>query len=221
MQNGPMFIKQVAALKKDLAKRGYELICPTGPIKTLPVDASSPTDRAKLEEADPADYPYWAWWIADDEKEEMRGIDQSVEFLNKILETEGPFIGILGLSQGAAMAAYLSSVLERRLLNHPPVFFFIAACGFRLRFSQYDKFYPISTPSLHLIGELDVIVNAERTQRLVESCTNASVIRHPGGIFILFHVNVGHFLPCSGSIRRQIIAYIEDHAANGTDKERL
>jgi len=77
-------------LRKDLTKKGYEFICPTAPIKTLPVNASSPTEREKLEEAERSEeeYPYWGWCTMDEDKEEMRGLEKSVEFLRNILETQ-------------------------------------------------------------------------------------------------------------------------------------
>lgn len=66
------------------------MICPTAPIKTLPVNASSPTEREKLAEAErnDEDYPYWGWCTMDDDKQEMRGLDKSVEFLKNFMETE-------------------------------------------------------------------------------------------------------------------------------------
>src|SRR5438270_4126090 len=77
---------------------------------------------------------------------------------------QGPFIGILGFSQGAAVAATLTSLLEKnkdiglptnlgwRKINHPPVNFFIAVSGFRWDFRKYDFLYPIQTSGLHIIG---------------------------------------------------------------------
>jgi hypothetical protein len=72
---------------------------------------------------------------------------------------KGPFIGVLGLSQGGAMSAFLSGMLEKGRvqslfpsIDHPPLSFFINVSGFRWRFRQYDQFYPINTPSLHVIG---------------------------------------------------------------------
>jgi hypothetical protein len=68
-------------------------------------------------------------------------------------------VGILGFSQGAAVAATIASMLEKGStqsmfprINHPPVNFFIAVSGFRWEFKQYDQFYPIHTPSLHVVG---------------------------------------------------------------------
>jgi len=66
-------------------------------------------------------------------------------------------VGILGFSQGAAVAATIASILEKdrglwRKIKHPAVNFFIAVSGFRWDFKKYDVLYPISTPSLHVIG---------------------------------------------------------------------
>ena len=66
-------------------------------------------------------------------------------------------MGILGFSQGAAVAATIASILEKdrglwRKIRHPAVNFFIAVSGFRWDFKKYDVLYPISTPSLHVIG---------------------------------------------------------------------
>ena len=66
-------------------------------------------------------------------------------------------MGILGFSQGAAVAATIASILEKdrglwRKIKHPAVNFFIAVSGFRWDFKKYDVLYPISTPSLHVMG---------------------------------------------------------------------
>lgn len=65
----------------------------------------------------------------------------------------------MGFSQGAAVAAIIASMLERKqtilpAIKHPPVRFFVSFSGFRMRFEQYSQFYPINTPSLHVIGTL-------------------------------------------------------------------
>lgn len=86
-------------------------------------------------------------------------------FLDSGTNIQGPFIGILGFSQGAAVAATLTSLLEKnnqdsglptnlgwRKINHPPVNFFISVSGFRWDFRKYDFLYPIQTSGLHIIG---------------------------------------------------------------------
>src|SRR5579862_1531553 len=73
-----------------------------------------------------------------------------LSFLNSRPNIQGPFIGILGFSQGATMAATLTSLLEKNnksnnqiptnqkwpKINHPPVNFFIAVSGFRWDFRK-------------------------------------------------------------------------------------
>lgn len=70
-------------------------------------------------------------------------------------------MGIIGFSQGAAVAAVIASILEEptkqnlfSAIHHPPVKFFISVSGFRMRFKMYDELYHINTPSLHVIGTL-------------------------------------------------------------------
>ena len=116
------------------------------------------------------------------------------------------------------MAAFLASILEKGktqasypAIKHAPVSFFISACGFRWRFPQYDEFYPISTPSLHLVGEMDFIVAEDRTTALVECCGDATVIKHPGG----------HFVPSSAKFRQEIIEFIQRFKMSEDDYEGL
>ena len=79
--------------------------------------------------------------------------------MKAVFDGKGPFVGILGFSQGAAVAAIIASMLERKQtlfppIEHPPVHFFVSVSGFRMRFEKYNQFYPISTPSLHVVGTL-------------------------------------------------------------------
>jgi hypothetical protein len=56
--------------------------------------------------------------------------------------------------------------------------------GFRARFPQYDSLYEtmgIEVPTLHVIGEKDEAVRGERSQQLIEVCSEAETLGHPGG----------------------------------------
>src|SRR2546423_4948384 len=83
-------------------------------------------------------------------------------FTNTISLTQGPFDGIIGFSTGAAIAANLVKIIDDMNtsnnenlppINQPPFKFFLSISGFRWPFKEYDKFYPIPTPSLHVIGQ--------------------------------------------------------------------
>jgi hypothetical protein len=63
------------------------------------------------------------------------------------------------------VAALVAGMLEEgsrqtlfEKIQHPPVKFFVSFSGFRMRFKKYDQFYPVHTPSLHLIGTLVWII---------------------------------------------------------------
>jgi predicted esterase len=52
-------------------------------------------------------------WGYGEEKDQIRGLAQSLEYIQDTLERKGPFIGIVGFSSGAAMAALVTSILEK------------------------------------------------------------------------------------------------------------
>ncbi|KAJ7512029.1 serine hydrolase FSH [Mycena galericulata] len=101
--------------------------------------------------------------------------------------------GIIGLSQGSAMAALLIS-----MINHPehvPHFkptkkqdfkFGIFCSGFVSHKSPHAEIYGIpSIPTLHTVDDSDMIVDVARTIELQEMCSNSVVYRH----------NEGHAIP--------------------------
>lgn len=56
----------------------------------------------------------WAWGYGEAEVEQMSGYQESIQQLLEILEEYGPFVGIMGFSTGATLAAALTSILETR-----------------------------------------------------------------------------------------------------------
>lgn len=145
---------------------------------------------------------------------EYVGLDRCLESVAKILESEGPFDGVIGFSQGAALAAMVASLLERPSrkeafskaqekskfamqypkafdnLEHPPLKFCAAYCGFRAPGERYTALYEgpnIQTPMCHIIGSLDTVVEEARTQALIDAAGGAEktqVVVHPGGHFV-------------------------------------
>ncbi|KAJ7136055.1 serine hydrolase FSH [Mycena epipterygia] len=105
--------------------------------------------------------------------------------------------GVIGLSQGSAMAALLLS-----MLNHPervPDFkstkkqdfkFGIFCSGFISHTSPHAEIYGIpDIPTLHTLDDHDTVVRAARTLELQEMCTNSVVYRH----------TEGHSIPVGGN----------------------
>ncbi|KAL5138639.1 Rhodanese-like domain-containing protein 6 [Glycine soja] len=83
-------------------------------------------------------------------QQQTNGYDISVSHLKNVFSQEGPFDGILGFSQGAAMTALISAQQEK--LKGEMDFKFVVLCsGFALRMKEMEC-GPIKCPSLHIFG---------------------------------------------------------------------
>jgi len=139
------------------------------------------------------------WWFLGQslEFDESRGArwDDVVKWWSAELSTH-QYDGIIGLSQGSAMAALLLS-----MLNHPervPDFkptkaqdfkFGIFCSGFASHTSPHAEIYGIpDIPTVHTVDDQDTIVQAARTIELQEMCKNSILYRH----------NEGHSIPVGG-----------------------
>jgi len=157
-------------------------------------------------ETDPALIPR-AWWRvkettdgANETRKVYEGFDESMRFIRRVIDERGPFDACFGFSQGAAMAAIVSSILEHPSL-HPsfsdpplaaqkPFKAAILVAGFRLNLpAVWNKgsdgtCTKLSTRSLHVIGNTDVIVSEDRSESLVNVFDKPRVERHDGGHFV-------------------------------------
>ncbi|ORY76586.1 serine hydrolase-domain-containing protein [Protomyces lactucae-debilis] len=204
-QSGNTLRHKTGALSKSLGKFS-EIVYPTGPHQLEMPDPSDPEERARLEKLDNEEGEgSFAWWRANDE--DFIGLPESLALIKDVLETQGPFDGVMGFSQGGGFAAMLASLLERSnplfKVKHPPFKFAVIFSGFRSRFPQYDYLYEpaIKTPMLHVIGRNDPIVTPERSQMLVDASKNNTLLLHPGS----------HFVPSGAPQRNVVVDYIVNH----------
>lgn len=122
----------------------------------------------------------------------------------KVLQEEGPFDGVMGFSQGAALAAMVTSLLETGRadafarvkdgmafpssfaeLQHPPLKFGVCFSGLLNKHEKYTAFYEpkIQTPVLHVLGSMDTIVEESESLALADRCVDGgagNIIRHAG-----------------------------------------
>lgn len=213
-QTGQLFHAKTRVLEKHLSKvfPGISLSYPTGPLRLKATDVPG-VDASTID--DPDAIEAYGWWRRSNTQDppEYMGLDKGLEVVAKVLESEGPFDGVMGFSQGACMAAMVTSLLEgdsRRQafknaqsksslaisypssfekLNHPPLKFCVLYAGFVAPGERYRGFYEsphIQTPSCHFIGSLDTLVEESRTQALVDAFggVNTQVVTHPGGHFV-------------------------------------
>ncbi|VDC05098.1 unnamed protein product [Peniophora sp. CBMAI 1063] len=223
-QNASIFGKRIGALRKTFGK-DIELVIVDAPIVLYPADlvetfgpsadlSSLGAGEASAAAEDPKLTPR-GWWKTNQDRTSADGLEDSVAFLRDVLK-EKHFDGIFGFSQGAAMAAMLTALLEKPEVHpdflvggkppHPPVDFCIAAAGFKPVGAFAEKVFEggYSTPTLHIIGRTDIIITAERAQSLIDVSKSARVEEHEGG----------HFLPSKANWRNFLKAYLLDPLGN-------
>lgn len=138
---------------------------------------------------------------------QYKGLERSLALLKFITEIQGPFSGVVGFSQGAAVAAIFASwcetdftlgrrqalqdmgkhlhpALSRLLFTSPqrPLDFAIFCSGFRANTEFYPGFYdpPLTTPSVHVLGELDTFIPRSNSLELFDSCLGPVLVEHQG-----------------------------------------
>lgn len=242
-QSGPLFSAKTKALQKSLNKTfpGVFLSYPTGPLKLKASDVPG-FDTSQAED-EGNEIEAYGWWRRSNisEPPEYVGIEEGLSVVAETLRTQGPFDGVMGFSQGAAMAAMVSSLLEhesRRVafqdaqskcklampypssfanLDHPPMKFCVSYAGFIAPGDRYVAFYDpiIRTPLCHFIGSLDTVVEEARTNLLIDAAggtQKTTIVIHPGG----------HFVPNNRQYIDAVIAFVKaktTNAANTTKKE--
>ncbi|KAK9462401.1 serine hydrolase FSH [Lipomyces oligophaga] len=184
-QSGDLFYKKTSALRKSLQKNGYSSFFPTAPIHVPVPDSADPDERAVLEGHD-IDSSSYGWWIKDPDTGDFLEIDTTWDLLKSFIEKEGPFDGVIGFSQGAALSGMLCNKLMSLCPEHPRLKFGVFYSGFRSTLPQHEELYPIYTSSLHVLGSLDTVVSEERSVALFDACDPATrtVYTHPGGHFV-------------------------------------
>ncbi|KAJ5593602.1 hypothetical protein N7537_010506, partial [Penicillium hordei] len=134
------------------------------------------------------------WGYDEPENDKINGLEKSIEHILDALDQDGPFIGIVGFSSGAAMTAIVASILEKRTpicgvswkRRHPQLRFAICLSGFKLKNKSYEAFYSpkIITPMFHAVGELDATVSPTQTRNLARCCFSPWFYEFFGGHYV-------------------------------------
>lgn len=169
----------------------------------------SGTFPAYPDEEDKDHQRVWGYGEPDDK---IRGLETSIGRILDVLYKKGPFIGIVGFSSGAAMAAIITSILEKTdrgdippwevskpksigldhiayasfQVHHQKLHFTVCLSGFRLGNKCYETFYSpnIETPIFHTIGELDSMISSTQTENLMRCCKRSWLFKFFGGHYV-------------------------------------
>ncbi|KAJ8572782.1 hypothetical protein K7X08_009293 [Anisodus acutangulus] len=148
------------------------------------------------------------WKIADSPfdplqyQKQTEGFDKSIAYLKDLYSKAGPFDGILGFSQGAAMAALVC--LHQQKLNGEMEFRFVILCsGFAVNMNNCQQ-GSINVPSLHIFG------NNKGNDRQIENQAS----RHLATVFengcsVVIEHDTGHIIPTRPPYIDQIKDFLE------------
>lgn len=209
VQNAAVFRERTGSLRKAL-RSSAELVFVDGPH-----DASGAFDEPGGESNAPADPR--GWWLAGENAPSVgaqppggwtrpslslsaRGVEGSLAVLRQTIAEQGPFDGVFGFSQGAAMAGLL-------LAAEPSAFSFaVLVAGFVAADPQLAATVAAASPLpqrvLSVGGEADAMVPLERVATL-EACFQPERVtrwRHAGG----------HHIPSSAPFRAALAAFVEE-----------
>ncbi|NXN96843.1 OVCA2 Esterase, partial [Rhinopomastus cyanomelas] len=193
-QSGRRFHQRTGALRKSLRGRA-EL-----------VEISAP-HLVPGGEDDDGDDPPRGWWFsgpgtfeAEEAPAEPAGLDESLAAVAEALAEHGPFDGLLGFSQGAALAAMVCALRAR---GDPrfPVAFAILVAGFASRAPAHGQFYrePIALPTLHVVGDTDAVIAASLSRELAQHFVEPVILNHPGG----------HFVPAAAEQKKAYLDFLD------------
>ncbi|RDW90944.1 hypothetical protein BP5796_02109 [Coleophoma crateriformis] len=248
-QDGTLFHSRTKALEKILKKAfpstnadplnpfpgGVELLYPTGPVRLQPedipgYDARTVVEGSKEKEA-------YGWWKHDPTAEAYAGLDETFTILAETIRNADGIDGVVGFSQGAAVASFVASLLEPGResafvqnvggMVYPADWvgvnqgrelkFAVSYSGFCSTIDQYRSFYEpkIRTPFLHVIGSSDMIVEESRSLALAEACENSKVLYHPGA----------HFVPIGKDMAGEFVSFVKetciDKTIEGVDEKDM
>ncbi|XP_068659920.1 rhodanese-like domain-containing protein 6 [Aristolochia californica] len=133
---------------------------------------------------------------------QTEGFDESYAHLKRIFGGQGPFDGILGFSQGAAVAAMLCA--KQRVDDHDRLFRFVILCsGFALS-SMDVKYGSINCPSLHIFG------SDRGNDRQISQQASMELTRffEEGSSMVVEH-QMGHIIPTLPPYIDQIKAFLQ------------
>ncbi|XP_064439575.1 2-(3-amino-3-carboxypropyl)histidine synthase subunit 1 isoform X6 [Mirounga angustirostris] len=154
------------------------------------------------------------WWFSEQEADVFnalsqptvcRGLEEALGTVAQALKTLGPFDGLLGFSQGAALAAVVCALGQAGDPRFPLPRFIILVSGFcprGLGLKERIVQGPLLLPSLHVFGDTDCVIPSQESMQLASRFTGAITLTHSGG----------HFIPAAAAQRQAYLKFLDQFA---------
>jgi pimeloyl-ACP methyl ester carboxylesterase len=137
---------------------------------------------------------------------QYRGWSRTLDWVLAAFEREGPFDGVFGFSQGAALTALLVGLRspDEMLAGRKPLAFDFAILVGAFRASDpalarlYEAAANYAIPSAHIIGRSDFIVPPDNSRAVARLFQRPLILEHAGG----------HVIPGTSEIREQVSSFL-------------
>ncbi|KAM6985290.1 esterase OVCA2 [Aplochiton taeniatus] len=193
-QNAGSFREKTGALRK-LLKKQVDLVYTSAPHSIQKVCDETP--EKEMGPVAGGDEDPRGWWFSDTQARSFNagqqcraslGLEESVEAVRGAVRDQGPFDGVLGFSQGAALVAMLCSLQAQNLEPEFRFRFAILVAGFPSACEEHGRFYdaaaPLPIPSLHVFGLEDRVIPDSMSRELLRYFKDPLLLTHPGGHFV-------------------------------------
>ncbi|XP_066219621.1 esterase OVCA2 isoform X1 [Saccopteryx leptura] len=210
------FREKTGALRKALRGRA-ELVCLSGPHPIVDAAGSGPesgeTNQAPGRSCPPEEQ-LRGWWFSEQEADVFsalqeptvcRGLEEALETVAQALNKLGPFDGLLGFSQGAALAALVCALGQAGDSRFSLPKFIILVSGFCPRGLGLPETIlqgPLALPSLHVFGDTDRVIPSQESVQLASRFTGCITLTHSGG----------HFIPAAAPQRQAYLKFLDQFA---------
>ncbi|KAH7521052.1 hypothetical protein JRO89_XSUnG0123600 [Xanthoceras sorbifolium] len=223
-QNASGFKGRTASLAKKL-KNIAELVFIDAPHE-LPFiyqhsDASSPLQTCPPPPSENCRKKY-AWLVAPDSsggtetdwkkadgpfdplqyQQQTDGFHVSLSYLKTVFSQEGPFDGIMGFSQGAAMAASICALRER-LKGAIDFRFGILCSGYALPLTEFQQ-GSINCPSLHIFGS-----DLGKDRQIANQASRDLAMSFENGCSTVIEHDCGHIIPTRSPFIDEIKGFLQ------------
>ena len=200
--NGPSLRRHLGELEPRLAAH-VDLVFPDAPHTASEASVVGLLKRMGGTRAPP---PQLQWWNASDDGREYQGWQATRDALRQEV-LRHPAAGLLGFSQGAAVAAALAALACRGAF--PALRFVVLVAGFTPRSAELLPLFdePLTIPSLHIWGEDDAFAKHGPGLAAKFSTLTRRIVTWKGP----------HAVPGRGEAADAIVDFVRSHGADGAD----